>query len=128
MNTQKLFSLDRPAVAGMFLMAVPVAFWIALAFEGLFHAPVLMNSFFITIDNISPVLTVLLLVVLPAIALLWNFFHIIGFRFAMNDGELNVNVNVKTKLINIGVIVSAVINIGLITLYAVSEFITFSIG
>jgi hypothetical protein len=124
MRTQQLFSLDRPALAGMFMMAIPAAFWLALAIEWLFKEPVLLNSIFVTIDNVSPVLTVLLLVVLPGIALAWNLLAIMGLSFRINDGELGVTITVKTRLINIGVAVSAAVNMGLIGLYILLENFT----
>jgi hypothetical protein len=116
-----IFTIDRPALAGMLLLAVPAAFWIALIFELVFSNPFLMNSVFITIDNISPLLTILLLVVLPLIALAWNFFHIVRFGFRLQDGEFTSTLTVQTKLINMGVIISAAVNIGLIVLYAFME-------
>ena len=81
----------------------------------------MMNSIFHTIDSVSPVLTILLLIVLPGIALGWNLLHIIGLSFKMNEGELVTTLTVRTKLINIGVIISAVVNIGLIGLYVFVE-------
>lgn len=124
MRTQQFLSIDRPAVAGLFLLAIPAAFWFAVILEQVFHNPFLLNSIFVTIDNISPVLSILLLVVLPLIALAWNLLHIIRIGFKMQDGELSATLVVRTRLISIGVIAFAALNIALIACYVFMENFT----
>ena len=124
MRTQQFLSIDRPAVAGLFLLAIPAAFWFAVILEQVFHNPFLVNSIFVSIDNISPVLSILLLVVLPLIALAWNLLHIIRINFKMHEGELSATLVVRTRLISIGVIAFAAINITLIACYVFMENFT----
>jgi hypothetical protein len=121
MRTRQFLSIDRPALAGLFLLAIPFSFWIAVIFEQVFNNPFLVNSIFVTIDNISPLLSILLLVVLPLIALAWNLLHIITLSFKFHEGEFITTLSVKTRLLSIGVIAGALINITLIGCYVLLE-------
>lgn len=121
MKTEHFFSLDRPSLTGLFLMAVPFSFWIAVLFEQVFDNPFLFNSIFVAIDNASPLLTVLLLVVLPLIALAWNLLNIIKVQCKMHEGDIVTTLTVRTHLISIGVIGFAALNIFFIGCYVFFE-------
>ena len=115
------FSLNKAAWAGLVGSAIPLVFWIAVACELLFRNTFLMDRFFTPIDQRSSFYSILLLVIIPSIVLLWNFFTVFRFGLDKRGAELHFTATLRLHLVNISVVLFTAFNVLLSLAYALTE-------
>jgi hypothetical protein len=116
-----MLPLNVPAILGIAGSAVPFIFWIAVGMEIVFKNNFLMSHFFSPIDQFSAYLTILFLVVLPAIVLAVNFFFVFRFSLDKEEGEFRFLVRMKPRAVNLGIMAFIACNILFIIAYVLTE-------
>jgi|SRR6185436_17489616 len=121
MQTLFTSSHNRPALTGFALLTFPVLFWTAVFSEQLFHNGFLQENLIMKIDHASSLLSILLFIVFPLIALLVNLFYIARFHIYREAEEWVTVFRFRPMAVNLAIIIFSAVNIFILSGYSITE-------
>lgn len=108
-------------LSGIMLLSVSVLFWIAVVFSEIFGQPGFFESTFSRIDHISPLLSIMLVIVLPLIAIALNLISLLKLELGMGDENIFIHILFHRNWAQWALIAFAGISTGLILVYLFLE-------
>ncbi|HKR06698.1 MAG TPA: hypothetical protein VJY62_18835 [Bacteroidia bacterium] len=112
---------NKPALIGLALLTFPILFWIAVTLEQLFHNEFLQENLVMKIDHASSLLSILLFIVFPLIALLINLFYITRFSSYKENTEWVTMLSFRPQTANLSIIIFSAVNILILFGYSITE-------
>ncbi len=111
-------------IAGSILMALPTFFWIGVFLQVFFETAYIVKNIMLPIDRTSPVLSVMIMVGLPLIAIMVNLKSMMHVKLSANHEQVGLDVFVNKNFAQWALILYAAMSIITILTYAFFENFT----
>lgn len=111
--------------AGLILMAVPSIFWLGVLFAVVFEKPVIVYEIMLPIDQMSSILTLMIMIGLPVITFLVNLKAMMFIEFKPNSDNLFIDIGYKRNKLSWLLMIYAVLSIVVTATYGFFENFNF---
>lgn len=108
-------------IAGSILMALPTFFWLGVFLQVFFETAFIVKNIMLPIDRTSPILSVMIMVGLPLIAIMINLKSMMHVRLSATHEQVGFGVSVNKNLAQWALIFYAGVSIITILTYAFFE-------
>ncbi len=116
MKYSNLLQLNLPFILGAIAMFIPASFWLAIGMSLIFNNGFLME-FFGWLDHEYWYYSMIVLVVLPAVAFIYNTLYILKLEMRCEEDRIWFSAGIKPLLLNACVVGFAALNIFLVLGY-----------
>ena len=106
---------------GLILMAVPSLFWLGIFLTVFLEKPVIMENIMMPIDRVSSLLTLMIMVGLPIIAIMINLKSMMDVKLSASHEQIGLGVSVNKNFAQWALIFYAGMSIITILTYAFFE-------
>jgi len=107
--------------AGLILLVLPTFFWLGVFLQQIFGIGFIVEQVMLPVDRVSPLLTIIIMVGLPLIAIMINLKSLLNLKMSVYHDDMLMDVHIKRNTMQWVLVTYASLSIIAILTYAFFE-------